>query len=422
VVTRKGADPARRADDGGARKDIGRGNVQPSKPTHDSVQAFGPGALAYHPLADLFPLIEGAEFDGLVADIKATGLLQPIALHEGKILDGRNRHRACLAAGVEPRFVEFEGNDPAAFVLSQNLARRHLGPSERAMVAARMANLKWGQRADRVEGSIDLSTAAQLAGVSEPSVKRAKVVLEHGTPELQQAVDHGRIAVHEAAMAARESTDAQHDFLAAAAAGRTFVVWRTDRGRKELAETLAKTSRALPVGEKRWPILLVDPPWQHDPGTHASKEIAANHYACMSLEEICALRIADLATDDAILFLWTTSPHLEKAFRVLAAWGFTYKTSLCWNKQVADYGYWLRGEHEILLLATRGSPPKPPYETVPGSMIRERKREHSRKPEASYALIERMYPGLPKLELFARSRRPGWDVWGNEAPQEEVAS
>jgi len=84
--------------------------------------------LPFHPLADVLPLIEGAEFDRLVADIREHGLLNPITVYDGKILDGRNRYRACRAAGVAPRYVEFDGKDPAAFVLSQNLARRHLGP------------------------------------------------------------------------------------------------------------------------------------------------------------------------------------------------------------------------------------------------------------------------------------------------------
>jgi ParB-like chromosome segregation protein Spo0J len=83
-------------------------------------------ALPYHPLADLFPLLEGREFDELVADIKANGLHECIVLLDEQILDGRNRYRACIAAGVEPLFVPYRGDDPAAFVVSMNVARRHL--------------------------------------------------------------------------------------------------------------------------------------------------------------------------------------------------------------------------------------------------------------------------------------------------------
>src|SRR5262249_18887766 len=152
-------------------------------------------------------------------------------------------------------YVEFEGDDAAAaaFVVSQNLIRRHLGPSERAIVAARMANLKWGQRADRVEGSIDLSTAAKLVSVSEPTVKRARVVLDHGVPELVRGVEQGRMAVHEAARAAKESAAVQADFLEAAGAGTSFIVWQLDHRRKDRAIRLAATTRALPEGKKQYP-------------------------------------------------------------------------------------------------------------------------------------------------------------------------
>ena len=92
-----------------------------------------------------------------------------------------------------------------------------------------------------------------------------------------------------------------------------------------------------------------------------------------------------------------------------------------WDKELSGLGYWARGQHEHLLIATRGNPPKPPTDRLSPSVIRERRREHSRKPDKAYENIERMYPGLPKIELFARRGRPGWDVWGNEAPQ-EVAS
>jgi hypothetical protein len=213
-------------------------------------------ALDFHPLANVLPLLTGAEFDALVADIGKNGLHNPITLYQGKILDGRNRAGACEASGIEPRYVQYEGDDPAAFVISQNLARRHLGPSERAvfdniltnatrLVAARMVNLKWGQRADRVEGSIDLSTAAKLTNVSEPSVKRARTVLEHGTPELAQAVEQGRIAVHEAAQAAKLPPEAQADFLEAAGAGKSYTVWSVGHHRKQVVDALAEKTNAL---------------------------------------------------------------------------------------------------------------------------------------------------------------------------------
>jgi N6-adenosine-specific RNA methylase IME4 len=369
----------------------------------------------FHPLANVLPLLDGAEFDGLVRDIAQNGLLTPIVLYQDKILDGRNRYLACQKAGVEPRYVEYEGDDPVGFVISQNLSRRHLGPSERAMVAARMANLKWGQRADRVEGSIELSTAAKLVSVSEPSVKRAKVVIDRGTPELQEAVDRGRIAVHEAEKCARLPAKAQAEFLAAAAAGKTFAFWQINHGRKERTAALAATTSALPVGKKRWPVILADPPWDfsaYNPLT-ANRHVS-HHYPVMKLAEVCALPVADLAADHCVLFLWATVPCLEESFEALRAWGFKYKSGLVWDKEVPSTGYWFRGQHELLLLATRGNPPLPLTKNVPASVIRERRREHSRKPEASYAIIERMFPDLPKFELFARSRRPGWDSWGNE--------
>src|SRR5262249_39017054 len=134
----------------------------------------------------------------------------------------------------------------------------------------------------------------------------------------------------------------------------------------------------------------------------------------MSLDEICALPVSDLATDAAVLFLWTTAPHLQESFQTLAAWGFEYKTNAVWVKDKIGLGFFIRGQHELLLIATRGDMPSPLPAHRPPSVITAPRREHSRKPDETYKLIEAMYPELPKIELFARTVRPGWDVWGNE--------
>ena len=153
--------------------------------------------MDFHPLAEIFPLMEGAEFDGLVADIKANGLREPIVLHEEKILDGRNRYRACKAAEIEPTYEQWEnGSDPRAFVISKNLHRRHLNESQRAMIAARLANLKHGDVAS--QGSrdtrISISQAAELLNISKATVAEARTVLEHATPDEIQAVEAGEVA------------------------------------------------------------------------------------------------------------------------------------------------------------------------------------------------------------------------------------
>ena len=115
--------------------------------------------LGFHWAANLLPLLEGSEFESLVRDIRTHGLCEPIILLEDTILDGRNRYRACKAAGIQPRFERWvprhEGDTPLAFALSRNLERRHLNESQRAMSAARLANLPDGVRQDRARGCIN---------------------------------------------------------------------------------------------------------------------------------------------------------------------------------------------------------------------------------------------------------------------------
>jgi N6-adenosine-specific RNA methylase IME4 len=142
----------------------------------------------------------------------------------------------------------------------------------------------------------------------------------------------------------------------------------------------------------------------------------------MTTEELCSLPVADLALDDAVLFIWSTIPQLRNTMTIIEAWGFNYVSAWCWDKEVPGTGHWAFNEHEELLIATRGNFPAPVPGTQPKSLHHERKGEHSAKPAWYASQIERIWPTLPKIELFAREARPGWAVWGNQLKQAEVAA
>jgi N6-adenosine-specific RNA methylase IME4 len=379
----------------------------------------------FHPLANLFPLMEGDEFAALVEDVCANGLLVPIVLHEGMILEGRNRFRACEAAGVACRFEQYTGDDPVGFVVSMNLRRRHLDESQRAMVAAKLATMKQGARTDLSPiGEMSQVKAAELLNVGKRSVERAAEVRESGAPELASAVERGEVSVTAAADVASMSLEAQRELLAQCNKRALLEAAKRVRGaRAEVrrAERIARIAAissgnsALPQ-DRKYPVILADPPWHfeaYDEET-GSDRAAGSHYPTMPLAEICKLPIADLATPDAVLFLWTTAPHLRQAFEVIDAWHFEYVSNIVWLKDKIGTGYWLRNQHELLLIARRGDMPAPAPACRPPSVIEAPTRGHSRKPDESYVLIEHMFPTLPRIELFARSTRPGWAAWGNE--------
>lgn len=157
--------------------------------------------MKFHPYAEIFPLIEGTDFDALVADIKEHGLREKIALYDGKILDGRNRFLACQKAKVRPQYRQFKGDDEAAlaFVVSANVQRRHLTIEQRALAAARIATLRPGRDLNTARAVFTQAEAAEKFDVSIDSVQRARKVVEHGSKALQDAVESGQVPLKKAA-------------------------------------------------------------------------------------------------------------------------------------------------------------------------------------------------------------------------------
>ena len=184
---------------------------------------------------------------------------------------------------------------------------------------------------------------------------------------------------------------------------------------------------------KKYAAILADPPWRFK--TWGDQSNAATdverHYSTMSLDEILKIPVSDFSAGDCTLFLWVTWPTVEQAFKVIDAWGFTYKTcAFCWVKGSSlplfpdDFkdrmmgGYWTRSNSEVCLLATRGKPKRKNADVR--QIIQAPLREHSRKPDETYERIERLVDG-PYLEMFARQQWPGWDSWGNQTDKFKVA-
>lgn len=177
---------------------------------------------------------------------------------------------------------------------------------------------------------------------------------------------------------------------------------------------------------QRFRTILADPPWQFQnrTGKMAPEHKRLNRYGTMTLEQIAALPAVDLAEDTAHLYLWVPNALLPEGLRIMAAWGFTYKSNLVWHKIRKDggpdgrgVGFYFRNVTELVLFGVRG---KHARTLAPGrrqvNFVATQKREHSRKPDELYDIIEACSPG-PYLELFARGERPGWSVWGNQADE-----
>lgn len=176
----------------------------------------------------------------------------------------------------------------------------------------------------------------------------------------------------------------------------------------------ANKSDAPKLPTEKYRIIYADPPWKYGNTMPDYMGVQDDHYPLMSLDEICALPIKNIAEDNAVLFLWVTSPILEESFQVVKAWGFEYKSTFIWDKVKHVMGHYNSVRHEILLVCVRGSC-QPDVHKLFDSVVSEERTEHSVKPSIFREIIDTIYPGGKRIELFARKPADGWEVWGNES-------
>jgi N6-adenosine-specific RNA methylase IME4 len=267
------------------------------------------------------------------------------------------------------------------------------------------------------------AAAAEMLNVSERSVASARKVHEDGAPELVRAVDEGRVSVSAAAAVAEMPVAEQaeivakgeKEILAAAKAIRADKASKSRETRLAKIKEICRGNAELDV-TTTYPVIYADPPWRYEnPPMGGTNRSIENHYPTMSLDEICAMPVSELAAPDAMLYLWATAPKLIECLEVVKAWGFEYRTHMVWDKVNIGMGYHARNQHELLLICRRGNIPPPAAGTQPSSIYREQRGKHSAKPAFFYEMMEAAYPGLPKIELFCRSPRDGWESWGNQS-------
>lgn len=295
---------------------------------------------------------------------------------------------------------------------------------------------------DGQQALVSQTRAAEVMNVSRRSVQRAAMVVNKGSDDLRAAVDAGAVSLLAASEIAVQPVDKQAQLLAAltgedgklTADAKKVVAkaakeLRTEKQaekrakRSEKEATLALRQQALP--DMRFGVILEDYEWHfkvHSAETGMDRH-AANHYPTgadaltpEAIVERTRARFA-VAAPDCVLFMWATIPHLAIALKVMELRGFTYKSHFAWPKDKIGLGYWVREKHELLLIGTKSNVPCVAQGQNWDSWQAAPKGNHSQKPEWQYELIEAYFPNLPKIELNARSGRPGWYAWGNEAPE-----
>ena len=372
--------------------------------------------LKVHPIADIFPMLSDDDLRGLAADIKVNGQRDAIIVFQGKILDGRNRYKACDLAGVVPRTTDFKGSKAEAmiFVWSTNFHRRHLTSSQAAMALAERkkidpdfvlavieplkqeaAESKKRKPMTSSQKAIAMAEHKSVGGKIRPQKTAAKVAKTHGTNAKSVATCERILAEHP-------------ELVADIKSGKKSITQAT----REIKKTEIAKTVDWPEGKYR--VIYADPPWSYgntQPDYHTEQR---DHYPTMELKDICALPVKELAMDDAVLFIWVTSPTLEESFQVIKAWGFKYKASFVWDKIGHNMGHYNSVRHEFLLIAVRGSCP-PDVPRLFDSVVSEQREGHSKKPDSFYDVIDTIYPHGPRIELFARNTRKGWAGYGNQA-------
>lgn len=360
--------------------------------------------------AKLIRPLATAEYEGLQRSLLEHGCLDPLMVWGDIVIDGHHRYQICKQHNIPFTTVpmEFRNRDEAKTeIIKIQFSRRNITYFTRCLLALEFVELeakkarerqvaggkqKVPQKSAEAENGETRDRIAEIAGVSHDTIAKVKLIKEKGT---------------EKDIAELSSPDSKTTINK---------VYRRIQWEQQRTET-------PPFPDGKFSVIYADPPWQFE-FIESENRSVQNHYPTMSFEELALLPVSSIAEDDCVIVMWSPACMLDEAMRLMKTWGFAPHTGAVWIKESNGMGYWFRNRHELLLLGTKGKPPTPLPENRPSSVIFAQRREHSRKPDEVYELLERMFPDFTKIEMFARPTkpRPGWVYWGNEVTSAQPES
>jgi len=346
----------------------------------------------------LIPPLLPEEIEVLKNSIKKEGIREALLTWNDILIDGHNRFDIAKKLNLPYKIekLQFENRTEAIlWMIDNQLGRRNISNYDRTRLALKYEELIKPKALERQKGGqggglLQQKSAkaietrkevSKIAKVSHDTVSKVKFIEKHANEEQKEKLSR--------------QTDSINKVY--------------NEVKKRIIESSENTVTKIPEGA--YNLIYADPPWKYNFSQTIERSIETN-YNTMSLDQIKNMEIP--TEQNAILLLWATAPKLKEAIEVMDFWGFEYKTCAVWDKEIIGMGYWFRGQHELLLVGTKGKVHPPKEKDRISSVLKYRRTKHSKKPEELYDLIENMYPDGKYLELFARNKRKNWTSWGNE--------
>ena len=369
---------------------------------------------------EIIPPLSSEEFEQLEKNIIDEGCRDALVTWQDTLIDGHNRYKICTKHGIKFKTIAIElksRNEVMIWIILNQMGRRNLIPYVRTVLALCLkpyyeklnkekqktstggSNPQLMQISAEAENPITTrDEVAKVAGVSHDTVNKVQKIEEKATEEVKEQIKSGEISINQAYQKVRREEKIEKI--------------------EEKIVTKEAESKSIDITHptKKYNIIYADPAWSYFQSGNKNQSL---HYNTMSIDDICKLPIENIADDNCILFLWVTFPILQESFKVIESWGFKYSTcGFNWIKKnkVSDTnffgcGAWTRANSELCLIATKGSTLR--LDATISQVIETKIEEHSKKPEIVRELITRLVGELPRIELFCRDAKDGWDCWGD---------